>query len=437
MKRVGMVLIFAIVVGVVADVLADMTKDKILREADQRILENRTTDGMLKLIGPDGDAVKEGLTARIEQRRHKFLFGCNIFRLHQCRTPEDNEAYEKYFSELLNYATLPFYWWTYTREKGRPDDARTEEIIRWCTVHKVTMKGHPLAWNYDEPRWLPDDPGAAMTAQMDRIERCVKRFAGDIDIWDVVNEATDYGRIALRNRAPKLTTAIDQMGVGEYIRDAFRTARAANPAATLMINDYRTDQAYIDKVLKELVDEQGRPLYDVIGIQSHMHGKYWGADKTWEVCERYAKFGKPIHFTETTLVSGPRTKEGWHTTLEGEERQARDAAEFYTVLFSHPAVKAITWWDFSDQGAWQDAPAGLLRDDMTPKPIYNELKRLIKDKWWTRITKKVSRDGTVEFRGFLGEYGVVIEDGDRELVGTFELEKDGARPIEVRLKRSK
>ena len=59
-------------------------------------------------------------------------------------------------------------------------------------------------------------------------------------------------------------------------------------------------------MISQLEDEGGKPLYDVIGIQSHMHGGYWGAARTWEVCERFARFGKPLHFTETTVVSGPK-----------------------------------------------------------------------------------------------------------------------------------
>jgi len=431
MNKLGIALIIVTSIGTLADVRADMNKEEILKGADRRIIQIRTTDAVLRLVGPDGKALREGLSARIEQRQHKFLFGCNIFMLNRCRTADDNEAYERYFSELFNYATLPFYWWNYTREEGKPADARTDAIIRWCNAHNVTMKGHPLAWNYFDPRWLPDDPLAAMSLQMDRIERCVKRFAGDIDIWDVVNEATQYSRRGTRTLAPKLTEAIRRMGVGKYVRDAFRRARAANPEAMLVINDYRADRAYIDKVLMELVDEQGNALYDVIGIQSHMHGRYWGAEKTWEVCEMFAKFGKPLHFTETTLVSGPRKNGEWNTTPEGEKRQAREAVEFYTVLFSHPAVEAITWWDFSDQGAWQDAPAGFLREDMTPKPIYHELKKLIKGRWWTQTIEKISSGGTVAFRGFFGDYKVVVKDGERELVGRFRLDMRAPRPIEV------
>jgi len=408
--------------------------DEILNQVDARIEKHRKGNAVLSLVGPDGKSLDPGLSVEFRQRRHKFLFGCNIFKLGRCRTPDDNAAYEKQFAAMLNYATLPFYWWNYEREKGKPDDARTEEIVRWCKANNVTTKGHPLAWNWVEPDWLPAESEAAMQAQFDRIERCVRQFKGDINIWDVVNEATQYDRPECKQRAPKLTEAIRRMGVGAYVRGAFKAAHSANPQATLVINDYRTDPAFIDSVISKLVGEDGKPLYDVIGIQSHMHGGYWGAEQTWQVCERFAKFGKPLHFTETTLVSGPRTQQGWHTTPEGESRQAEQVTEFYRVLFSHPAVAAVTWWDFTDQGAWQGAPAGFVRADMTPKPAYEQLQQLIKGKWWTQIKTKIAETGKATFDGFFGQYEVTAQSSGRQLAGSFWFDENVKETIEVRLK---
>jgi hypothetical protein len=107
--------------------------------------------------------------------------------------------------------------------------------------------------------------------------------------------------------------------------------------------------------------------------------------------------------------------------------------EFYTVLFSHPAVEAVTWWDFSDQDAWQQAPAGLVRSDMRPKPAYEELRSLIKGKWWTKGEIATGSGGSIDFRGFLGRYEVEAELGDRRVAGRFSLEKDDKMPLEIRL----
>lgn len=410
-------------------------KVRILNGVDSRIEKYRKGDAVLRLLGPNGKSLKNGLALKIEQKQHKFLFGCNIFKLNRCRTADDNAAYAERFAALLNFATLPFYWWNYERQRGKPDDDCTEEIVRWCKDHNVTTKGHPLAWNYVQPPWLQNDPDSAMQLQFKRIERCVRRFKNKIDIWDVVNEATHYDRPECKKRAPTLTEAISKMGVGAYVREAFKSARKANPQATLLINDYRTDPSYAEKVISELVDDSGQPLYDVIGIQSHMHGGYWGAQKAWEVCERFAKFGKPLHFTETTVVSGPKKRSGWTTTSDGEKRQAEQVAEFYSVLFSHPAVEAITWWDFTDQNAWKQAPAGLVRNDMSPKPAYNELEKLIKGKWWTQTETPISDGSQARFRGFLGQYEVAARIDGQKLTGTFRLDKAKKQTIDVRLKR--
>jgi endo-1,4-beta-xylanase len=413
---------------------AEAQKDRILGEADTRIGKCRTGDAVLRVLGPDGKPLRAGSTVKITQSRHKFLFGCNIFKLGRCRTPQDNAAYEERFDALLNFATLPFYWWNYERRKGELDDDRTDEIVRWCKGHNITTKGHPLAWNYVDPRWLPKEPAEAMGLQLKRIARCVRKFRNDIDIWDVVNEATHYDREQIKKQAPILTEAIRRMGVDAYVRQAFRTAREAGPNATLLINDYRTDPAYEKKVISQLLGDNGQPLYDVIGIQSHMHGGYWGAQRAWEVCERFAKFGKPLHFTETTVVSGPRSGGAWLTTPEGEKQQAEQVTDFYRVLFSHPAVEAITWWDFTDQNAWQRAPAGLVRADMSPKPAYEQLEDLIKGKWWTRAETTIEAAGRASFRGFFGQYKVTARSGGRELSGTFSFDKTTGEKMEVRLK---
>jgi endo-1,4-beta-xylanase len=98
-------------------------------------------------------------------------------------------------------------------------------------------------------------------------------------------------------------------------------------------------------------------------------------------------------------------------------------------------VEAITWWDFSDQGAWQQAPAGLIRADMTPKPVYEGLRDLIRGKWWTRTTAETGADGRVKIEGFLGDYEVTVQQDGRRLAGRFSLTKDAGRRLDVALRQ--
>ncbi len=411
--------------------------------ADARIEKCRKADATIVVVAEGKPVAAAEVT--VQQTRHAFLFGSNIFGWQEPgsggrrgMSAQQQDDYRKRFAELLNFATLPFYWPSYEPQQDKPRHEHTEKVARWCMDNGIAVKGHPLAWNFADPGWLPDDPDAVFRLQLGRIDDCVKRFAGLIDRWDVVNEAAHFDREESKQRAPKMTAAWAKAGKLEFTRECFVHARAANPKATLLINDYRTDPAY-EQVIEGLKDGAGKRLYDVIGIQSHQHGGTWPNAKIWEICERFARFGVPLHFTETTILSGDRgweRKQPWSTTPEGEAWQAKEVVRFYTMLFSHPAVEAVTWWDFSDLAAWQGAPAGLVRKDMGPKPAYEELKKLVKGRWWTRAELTTGDDGAAKLRGFLGEYKVAVRvNGKPAGEKTFTLQKQGDNRwvVEVKL----
>jgi len=413
--------------------------DEILAGIDERIERVRKRDAELILADESGNPLAEGTPVRIRQIRHAFLFGSNLFLLGRARTESQNREYERRFSELFNFATLPFYWWNYEPERGRTEVERLEAMAAWCEGNGIPAKGHPLAWNFVDPDWLPGDPDEVRDLQMNRIHGIVEHFRGRVDAWDVVNEATEFRRDETVLRAPLLTASIDRIGVGPYVREAFRRARQANPGATLLINDYRVDADYESRVLSQLGGPDGRPLYDAIGLQSHQHTREWDVARIWEVCERFSVYGVPLHFTEVTFLSGkpgwqlrrPNPDFAWPSTPEGEKRQAEAAKLFYRVLFSHPAVHAITWWDFSDQRAWQGAPAGLLREDMSPKPSYDALFALIREQWWTEVDTRTDGEGRVAFRGFLGDYRVEVGAEPEIRTGRMELGGDAPGPFRV------
>jgi GH35 family endo-1,4-beta-xylanase len=399
---------------------ATPSDDELLCGAEARIEQCRKADAVVSLLDAAGKPLR-GAKIEVRQTRHAFLFGCNIFMWGRLPDEQTEAAYRRRFAALLNYATLPFYWPMYEPRRGQPQHEPTERVARWCQQQGIAAKGHPLAWNFADPAWLPDDLDEIHRLQMARIDDCAAHFAGLIDCWDVVNEATHFDRDEfVKRRGPKHSAMWQKYGQIPFTRECFLHARQAGPKATLLINDYRTDPAY-ERLIEQLVDEQGKRLCNVIGIQSHMHGGVWPNQKIWEVCERFARFGVPLHFTETTIISGDRDRKkaqtpNWVSTPEGEAYQAREVVRFYTLLFSHPAVEAVTWWDFTDLQAWQGAPAGFLRKDMTPKPAYDELLKLVKGKWWSNGTLEGGDRGEAGFRGFLGDYQVTVTVAGKEAV---------------------
>jgi GH35 family endo-1,4-beta-xylanase len=380
--------------------------DSLLKSAHERIDAVRKAPVRIKVVDAQGNPVA-GATVRVEQRRHAFLFGCNVFGLIGFQD-EQHQLYAARFSALFNYATLPFYWSSYEPEKGNAIRGyhRDKDMAQWCKAYRIETKGHPLVWHELYPRWAPSDPDAAEAALHQRIAAIIPAFKSDIHRWDVVNEA-----LSGTNFTNGEGLWLKRDGPARVVETALRWARQADPDAQLVYNDFDTGPEHL-RLIEQLVKDNAP--FQIIGIQSHMHRGEWPLQDVWDICERYANFGKDIHFSEVTVLSGKhgwKLPRPWPTTPAGELQQADYVERLYTLLFSHPAVQAITWWDLQD-GAWQGAPSGLLRADLTPKPAYDRLMKLIHQTWWTRASLSSDRNGTCAFRGFLGDYEVTVQSGN-------------------------
>ncbi|KQR07391.1 endo-1,4-beta-xylanase [Cellulomonas sp. Leaf334] len=402
-------------------------------------LPHRRADAVVTVLGADGRPLADADVV-VAQERHAFLFGNIGFDFIALANQEGEAAELPAFGgataasatgladlwlDVFNSATLPFYWGGFERVRGRPDTARLLTAARWFADRGVAVKGHPLAWHTVGAPWLLDlSTDEIADVQDARIRREVADFAGVVDTWDVINEVVI---MPVFDKEPNgLTRLAWERGRIPTIRLAFDAARQTNPSATLLLNDFDMSTAY--ECLIEGVLEAGVQL-DAIGLQSHMHQGYWGEEKTLAILDRFARFGLPLHLTETTLLSGdlmpPHIEDlndhrvsSWPSTLEGETRQGDELERHYRTLLGHPAVQAATYWGITDEGAWLGAPAGLVRVDGTPKPAYDALRRLVKDEWWLApTTLRTSSDGRVPVSGFLGTYSVA---------GTpFELAHDG------------
>lgn len=396
--------------------------------SDPRITQTRTADATVTVMIDGVPLANREVT--VAQRSHQFLFGCIGFDLIPYAnselvpqaggnaTPgspdEDHDQAQRradLWLDLFNFATLPFYWGRFEPVRGEPDTRRLLTAARWFADRGCVVKGHPLAWHTATADWLLDlaTPDIARI-QVDRIRREVTDFSGLIDVWDVINEVVIMPIFDKYDNG--VTRLCRDIGRIPMVRMVFDAARQANPDATLLLNDFDMSAAY--ECLIEGVLEAGITI-DALGLQSHMHQGYWGEEETLAIVDRFARYGLPIHFTETTILSGHLMPKEivdlndyqiphWASTPEGEARQADEVVRHYRTLLSHPSVQAITYWGLSD-GGWLGAPGGLLRLDGTPKPSYGALRGLVKGEWWLEPTTFMTdENGRLTFSGFLGEY---------------------------------
>jgi endo-1,4-beta-xylanase len=143
--------------------------------------------------------------------------------------------------------------------------------------------------------------------------------------------------------------------------------------------------------------------------------------------DRFARYGLPLHMTETTIVSGhlmpPEIDDlndyripDWPSTPEGEARQADELVRHYRTLVGHPSVRVINQWGITDEGAWLGAPVGVLRKDGSRKPSYDALHGLIKGEWWLApTTVRTDAGGRLRLEGFEGAYRVTAGSAAGEL----------------------
>ena len=378
---------------------------------------HRIGECLVRVIDKNGNPVADKEFV-LNQKSHQFLFGSGAFDFVDWTGKGLDQDRISMWLALLNYGTLPFYWGEYERKEGEIEYESRKAAADILRANNVTLKGHPLCWHTVCADWLMKYPDEViMDKQLERINRDVTAFKGIIDIWDVINEVVIMPEFDKYDNA--VTRLCKKYGRVGLVKEVFAAAKAANPNGTFLINDFNTTNRY-EELIEDLLDA-GVEI-SAIGIQSHQHQGYWGTEKLYDVLKRFSRFDLPIHFTENTLVSGSLIPEyiedlndwqvkEWPTTVAGEERQCKQWEEMYRILFADPNVKAVTGWDFAD-GAWLNAPSGLVTVDNRKKPAYDKLLSMIKGEWWTKNqTIRTNSDGIVSITGTKGTYEITGVEG--------------------------
>src|SRR6266436_8337096 len=135
-----------------------------------------------------------------------------------------------------------------------------DTIVAFAKAHNMQVRGHTLVWYRALPSWLTAgnfSRSELMDILRQHIFTEVSHYRGQVNIWDVVNEAV--------NNDGTLRDSIWLGGIGpQYLDLAFRWAHEANPQARLFYNDYggeglgpKSDAIYA--LLKSLL-QRGVPI---------------------------------------------------------------------------------------------------------------------------------------------------------------------------------
>ncbi|MBQ7898197.1 MAG: endo-1,4-beta-xylanase [Clostridia bacterium] len=416
------------------------------QRAAEGIERYRKGNGKLTVVDENGIPVPN-LKIKITQKSHEFRFGANVFMLDELETPEKNDAYKKYFSDVFNMATLPFYWDSLEPEKGKPRYAKDspkvyrrpspDSCIEFCEKYGIEPREHALAYDNFFPKWLYDASVEEVKCELERrYAEISRRYADKIPTIEVTNEMEwEKGK----------TKFYDEP---DFVEWCFKLAEKYFPNNQLVINEHtslcwadkcRATDKYYSYIEANML--KGARI-DAIGMQYHLFNKSeieyektrftLNPKNIYKHMDLYSNLGNPLQITEVTIPAYSWEK-------EDEEIQAEIIEKLYSIWFSHPNVEQIVYWNLVDGYAhfWDPDPekikasqgdmslgenyyyGGLLRFDLSPKPAYLKIKELIQEKWHTETELVTDTNGSVTFRGFYGTYDIEIE--GKEEVTTFNL----------------
>lgn len=238
----------------------------------------------------------------------------------------------------------------------RYDFGSADRLASFARAHGMRMRGHTLVWHKALPVWFDEKVTRDNAERIlrDHIDTVVRRYAGAIHSWDVVNEA-----VRLEDRLPgrlRRSPWYDRLGP-DYIRIAFEAAAKADPNARLVYNDYGVDYATRSEgrkreavygLLQNLVST-GTPIH-ALGIQSHLRGweRRFDPLELQSFLRAVAELGLEVYVTELD-VSDQRLPA---TIAERDAIVARVYEEYLEAVLDVPQVRLVMTWGLSDRYTW-------------------------------------------------------------------------------------
>ncbi|GGM17272.1 beta-xylanase [Streptomyces fumigatiscleroticus] len=240
-------------------------------------------------------------------------------------------------------------------QRGQFNFSAGDRVYNWAVQNGKQVRGHTLAWHSQQPSWMQNLSGSTLRqAMIDHINGVMGHYKGKIAQWDVVNEAFADGSSGARRDSNLQRTGND------WIEVAFRTARAADPAAKLCYNDYNVEDwtwAKTQAMYNMVKDfkQRGVPI-DCVGFQSHFNSGSPYNSNFRTTLQNFAALGVDVAITELDI-------------------QGASPTTYANVTNDCLAVSrclGITVWGVRDTDSWRSGDTPLLfNGDGSKKAAYS------------------------------------------------------------------
>lgn len=269
--------------------------------------------------------------------------------------PDDAALIARQFSQLTPEWQLKMEY--VLAEPGRLRFDAPDAIAAFARAQGLRFFGHNLVWYAQSPEAFERLDGqrpAFEAALRDYIAAVVGRYRGQAVGWDVVNEpVTDDGDGLRENLWSR------NLGRLDHMRIAFEAARAADPGAVLLINDYNLEsnprkRATFLRLVEDLL-RAGAPVGG-IGTQTHIAADLDPAVIGTAFAD-LAGLGLPIHVSELDIsLNRGRSLFASQAELEARQQQLGEAVgEAFAALPTRQRF-ALTVWGLKDDQSWLRGP---------------------------------------------------------------------------------
>ncbi|MFI1223559.1 MULTISPECIES: endo-1,4-beta-xylanase [unclassified Streptomyces] len=242
-------------------------------------------------------------------------------------------------------------------QRGQFNFTAADRVYNWAVQNGKQVRGHTLAWHSQQPGWMQSLSGSTLRQAMnDHINGVMAHYKGKIAQWDVVNEAFADGGSGARRDSNLQRTGND------WIEVAFRTARAADPAAKLCYNDYNVEDwtwAKTQAMYAMVRDfkQRGVPI-DCVGFQSHFNSGSPYNSNFRTTLQNFAALGVDVAITELDIQGAP----------------ASTYAGVTNDCLAVPRCLGITVWGVRDSDSWRpDHTPLLFNNDGSKKAAYTSV----------------------------------------------------------------
>ncbi|MEU7662048.1 endo-1,4-beta-xylanase [Streptomyces lincolnensis] len=239
-------------------------------------------------------------------------------------------------------------------QRGQFNFTAADRVYNWAVQNGKQVRGHTLAWHSQQPGWMQGLSGSNLRqAMIGHINGVMAHYKGKIRQWDVVNEAFEDGSSGARRDSNLQRTGND------WIEVAFRTARAADPAAKLCYNDYNVEDwnwAKTQAMYRMVRDfkQRGVPI-DCVGFQSHFNNGSPYNSNFRTTLQSFAALGVDVAITELDIQGASPTT----------------YAAVTNDCLAVPRCLGITVWGVRDSDSWRREHTPLLfNDNGSKKPAY-------------------------------------------------------------------